>query len=64
MTLKTRVEGTIIEVGWEPNTPKTQRVYAIIKVKLASLRRQDLAEEQLQKLTQKILNKKVVLFPQ
>jgi len=62
MTLKTRIEGTVIKVGWEPNTRTTKRTYAVIRVKLSSTRRQDVVEKQLQQLRE-ILGKKVVIFP-
>ncbi len=64
MSLKSRVEGRVTEVGWEPGTPKSLRVYALIKVKLSSPRRQDTAEKQLKRLQKKILNKKIVIFPE
>ena len=64
MSLKTRVEGRIIEAGWEPNTSNTERVYVLVKVKLSSLRRQDLAEEQLKNLQKTLIGKKVVIFPE
>lgn len=64
MSRKTRIEGQIIEVGWEPNTSSVNRVYAIVKVKLTSTKRKDLAESQLKEFTKKILMKKVVIFPE
>ena len=63
MTLKTRIEGRVTEVGWEQHTPHTIRTHAIIRVKLSSTRRQDVANQQLKQL-QKILGKKVVIFPE
>jgi len=63
MTLKTRVEGRVTEVGWERHTPTTIRTHAIIRVRLSSTRRQDVADQQLEQL-RKILGKKVVIFPE
>ena len=63
MTLKTRINGTVTEVGWEPNTPTTLRTYATIKIKISSTKRQDLADQQLEQL-RKILGTKVVIFPE
>ena len=64
MVKKKRVEGRVIEVGWEPNTQTTVRTYALVKIKIASTRRKDTAENQLKELRKKLLSKKVVIFPQ
>jgi len=61
---KTRIDGRVTEIGWESGTPKSLRVYALIKVKLSSPRRQDRAETQLKKLQDSLLNKKIVIFPE
>lgn len=64
MTLKTRVEGRVTEVGWEHHTPTTIRTHVIIRVRLSSTRRQDVADKQLEQLRKRILGKKVVIFPE
>ena len=63
MTLKTRVEGRVTEVGWEQHTRTIIRTYATIKIKISSTQRQDVADKQLEQL-RKILGKKVVIFPE
>ena len=64
MALKTRIDGRVTEIGWEPNSPQTVRTYAIIKVKLSSERQKKVAEEKLTALQKRILGKKVVIFPE
>ena len=66
MPRKTRIEGQVVEVGWEPNTSTSNknRVYVLVKVKLTSTRQKDLAETQLKEFTEKMLKKKVVIFPE
>lgn len=61
MPKKRRVVGMIVEVGWEDNTPTTVRNYAIIRVKLASERRKDVAEKKLREY-QKLVGKKATIF--
>ena len=62
MSLKTRTTGTVIEVGWGPNSPKTVRTHALIEVKLGSSRQQQQAEQKIKALQERLLGKKVVIF--
>ena len=61
---KKPTEGEVIEVGWEPNSPTTQRVYVVIKVRLSKARTPEKAEQNMEKIRKKLLNKKVAVFPQ
>ena len=61
MTRKKRLEGTVLEVGWEDNSPNTVRNYALVRVKLTSERRKDVAEKKLVEY-QRLVGKKVSIF--
>ena len=61
MARKSRLEGTVIEVGWKDNTTHTVRNYALIEVKLTSERRKDVAEKKLKEY-QGLVGKRVSMF--
>ena len=58
------IDGRVIQVGWEPDTSDIERIYVLVKVRIATTKRQDRAERQLKTLTKKVLGKKVVIFPE
>lgn len=64
MGSKSVISGQVIEVGWEPHKSARTLVYAIVKVKIATTKRQDRADKQLQMLREKVLGKKVSVFPE
>ena len=58
------ISGRVIEVGWEPTKSRGKLIYALVKVKVATTKRQDRADKQLQTLRKRVLGKKVAVFPE
>ncbi|MHA1286210.1 MAG: hypothetical protein ACTSPB_02280 [Candidatus Thorarchaeota archaeon] len=63
MSSKNSIGGQVIEIGWEPIRSNRTLIYALVKVKIATTKRQDKADKHLQTLKEKILGKKVIMFP-
>ena len=63
--LKTQITGKVTELGWELRRGRlTHENYAVIRIRVSRSKCEETAENQLNKLRKKLLNRTVVIFPQ